>query len=504
MALVDDMPFFLSEVPDINISGLKTIERARAGVMTRFISRAKQVHGVGTKDLLNVYKQWDTTTEDNIANLISQELQRLMGNYKDPKMTGAGFAADVLARLEHKIGNGPYSDIEKYATTAQEIEYRVNSMIDVLMKEKPTIELAALCNCIGRKIPDPTLAKKYEGKGVSLRGVDSKVSKTLQTLQNYYQSLIDAGKGNTANLALLNDGEVPSPEKVAKAVAGTLSSVAGESFYEVLVTLVAKKILKEFNNVNQEIIQDFLRNGFSLRELDERAYQSEDVNDTGTQGKPDLYLVWNENGLVLHIGGSVKLRQAEGDFSNGRYIGKISYGLSLKEVFNYANELIPNATLGFSGALSAVLKTKQEPWGEGYVTPDDIKNFKLAWEEVKQRAALLGVVDKFAGTGENNKYGQANFADVLIINQEVVPMYKIFQDISVNGFSNAMTLSGGGWTWTFGHSHFPYWHKKNRQKYHTKTEKENGEALRASLFESMMKSIYDKKIQISFSFNKLT
>ena len=505
MAAIEQIPFFLSEVPDINIASLKTIDQAKSGVMTRFITRAKQVHGVGTQTLLNTYRQWNSATENSIANLISQELNQLMNNnYNNPKMTGANFAKDVIARIESGVGIGPYSDIEQYGAMAQEIEHRLNSMIDVLMREKPTIELAALCNCIGRKIPDPDLAKKYEGKGVNLTGIEGKKAQTLQTLKNYYESLLAAGKGNVTALSVLGNDEIPSPEKVAKAVAGTLSSVAGESFYEILVTLVANRVMKQFNEVNEQIIKDFLAAGFSLTQIDERARQSSDVDLSGQQGKPDLYITWNENGLIIHIGGSVKFRQANNDFVNGKFMGKISYSLSLREVFNYADQLIPNASLSFTGALAAILRTKHEDWGDGYTTPADIESFKKAWDEIKQRAALMGVVDKFAGTGETNQFGEANFADVLIINQEVVPMYKIFQDISLTGFSGATSVSGGGWTWTFGHYNFPYWHKKNRQKYHSKAEKNNGEALRISLYESMMESIYNKKIQISFSLNKLT
>ena len=57
MATIEQIPFFLDEVPDINVGGLKTIEQAKSGVLTRFITRAKQVHGVGTQTLLNTYRQ---------------------------------------------------------------------------------------------------------------------------------------------------------------------------------------------------------------------------------------------------------------------------------------------------------------------------------------------------------------------------------------------------------------------------------------------------------------
>ena len=57
MAAIEQIPFFLSEVPNINIGNLKTIEQARSGIMTRFINRAKQVHQVGTNTLLETYKK---------------------------------------------------------------------------------------------------------------------------------------------------------------------------------------------------------------------------------------------------------------------------------------------------------------------------------------------------------------------------------------------------------------------------------------------------------------
>ena len=503
MTAVDTIPFFLDEVEDINVSSLKTMENAKKNIMGRFITRAKEVHsGAGTGDLLNIYRQWNSSTEGSIASIISQELSNLMGNYTDLKMTSASFAEDVYTRIENRVGIGPQSDIEKYASMAEEIEYRLNNMIDILMKEKPTIELAILCNCIGRKIPDPELAQKYEGRGVFLGDIDGKKAKTIQVLQNYYNSLKEAGKGNVAALASPK-GEIPSPSDVANAVAGALSSVAGESFYEILVTIVANRVIKEFNKIDEQIIQDFLKKGFSLISQDIRAKQSADVNLSGQQGKPDLYIYWNENGLVISIGGSVKFRQANTSFSNGKFIGKIKYRVSLKEIFDYADQLAPGASKSLTGALGAVLRTSGAEWGGGYVQPSDLNSFAEAWEELKQRAVLLGFIDKFAGTGETNNFGETNFADVLIINQEVIPIYNILQDIMLNGFSNAVTLSGNGWTWKFSHSHFPYWTHKNRKKYHTKGEKEN-ESLRTSLFDSMMESIYNKKIYISFSLSKLT
>lgn len=209
-----------------------------------------------------------------------------MGDYNSPKMTGASFFKDVQARVEQRDTSISSTDIDQYASMAEEIESRLNAMIDILMKEKPTIELVALCNCIGRKIPDPELARKYEGKGVNLAGIEGKKASTLQTLQNYYHNLLEAGKGNVVALTLPS-GEIPSPKDIAKAVAGTLSSVAGESFYEILVSLVANRIIQEFNQVDEETIKAFLANGFSLMN---RTKQSADVNLSGQQGKPDLYI----------------------------------------------------------------------------------------------------------------------------------------------------------------------------------------------------------------------
>jgi hypothetical protein len=144
------------------------------------------------------------------------------------------------------------------------------------------------------------------------------------------------------------------------------------------------------------------------------------------------------------LGGSVKLRQADNDFSNGKFVGKISYSLSLREVFNYANQISPSSAAKLKGALGAVLKEEGTAYGSGYVTIEDLTPYADAWEEIKQRAVLLGVVDKFAGTGELNEFGEANFADALIINQEVIPMYRIFQDVALNGLTNGMSASGQG------------------------------------------------------------
>lgn len=504
MAAVDNFPFFLSEVANINIGGLRTIEQARAGIMSRFIGRAKQVHQVGTQDLLNAYRQWDSATDGSIANLITQELEQLISNYNDPKMTGASFAADVQNRIDNgNIALASVEDINYYAAMAEEIEHRLNSMIDILMQEQPTIEVAALCNCIGRKIPDPELASKYEGKGFNIGTIEGKKAAALQILHNYYMNLAAAGKGNVAALALEN-GTIPTPADVAEVVAGALSSVAGESFYEILVQLVANRVMKQFNAVNKDIIESFLRAGFSLRNIDERVQQSADVNSSGQQGKPDLYIYWGENGLILRIGGSVKLRQANRDFVNSQFVGNISYKLSLREIFGYGEELLPGSSLSLQGALGAILREEGASFGSGYVRPRDISSFGSAWDEIKQRAIFLGIVDKFAGTGETNKFGEANFADVLIVNQMVIPMYDIFRNIADKGFSGATTISGGGWTWTFGQFQFPYWYLKNRRIYHDHRKNDMDETFRKEMFDQMMKSIYNKKIYIAFSPKNLT
>lgn len=57
MAAIEQIPFFLSEVGNIEIDNLQNMDKAKKGVMTRFISRAKEVHQVGTSTLLNTYRE---------------------------------------------------------------------------------------------------------------------------------------------------------------------------------------------------------------------------------------------------------------------------------------------------------------------------------------------------------------------------------------------------------------------------------------------------------------
>ncbi len=246
------------------------------------------------------------TSESSLAQKISNELDKQIKEKLSQKITGADFNVEkALSNLtpESHYLEMPETSAKKYGALIDELNRRINAMLDILGDSTGALQKAALQACIGSKITDPELAAKYDGKILSL-GLDSSTANTFQTLQNLYNDLNtlikDPSTSQDSLLASYKDGQTISPDLLAKKIASTLSSIAGEAIFEPIVISIINEILKNEKEINKEALTAFVSeagqkiiDGNFLQinvNTPNFARQSKDIAQKGSQGKPDLYI----------------------------------------------------------------------------------------------------------------------------------------------------------------------------------------------------------------------
>ena len=256
-----------------------------------------------------------------------------------------------------------------------------------------------------------------------------------------------------ARLSNGNYSSIKDLQSILASVRGSFNKIGG-TLYEAVVqqagNVAGKKIQEEFVKAHRQMGQSAMMKIVP----DFRLTSSGTEKIEGKSQKSDIIMTYSQNGVVFHLGGSIKLQQKK-DVVKGKAapkIGNLHSGLSLGDMLEEYSKIS-----GFSlselerleaglGALKVrsgnkLIKFTQTNSTGGY------QNLATSWEQLKEASKYAGFLRAISGSGKETqlKTLKNDVAAVIIVNNQVYSIYDILQKI-IEDFDAHAKITGPGWT----------------------------------------------------------
>lgn len=296
-------------------------------------------------------------------------------------------------------------------------------------------------------------------------------------------------------------------ESIMRSIRGCFNTLGGR-LYEVVpmhaLNIIGKQMEDQIQSTNRQINQ--LSGLVAYQNFRSQATGSGKI--AGSDIKPDISLIYNENGVIYRFGGSVKLAQNR-DTIKGEQpkIKNLHSGLTLGQMFQDYFSIIGDslnnlewfeAGLGalriYSSANSTIPFNQNNSSG-AYST------LSSSWDNLKEASKYAGFLRALTGSGAISGNLGSLFADnaaFMVVNNKVYSMYSILEQIA-NNFDKYASISGAGWG---NASSFSAWHKKilaSQQKKALDGGPDYAET-RSQAISQYIQELYNTSIKIDLNF----
>lgn len=496
---------------------LASTEKVKNKVLDDYVKSiartSKYKTNVNKGDLDNL-KEWYPETATSLAKKISASLLN-SNNYLTTNsgmkgtnqiITGAEFSAKVNERL--KSDNNMFNSVtqKKLATIAtlvqEQLQLYLNKIVDCeddsiysiikLLAEKNT---TGITNEYSQYLKETGLGTLELVNEDNMNSGDKKFYNNIKNLHNIMLSLenLQNGLSSVYYKKTKKNGKekselVTTPESFIRSLTAIFNAIGGEAIGEALVVSCV-------NNAEETIDNSISNTNKSLNQLKNvTAKQVQHETRTSLKGnrvqiKPDIWIDFEQNGVKLTLGGSIKIRQTKKQFKFGTRGGEVSpasnttLGTWLKIVENNSQNFSIKNIKNFEQAWSARYDSQANNKSRE-ITNSRLSAWTEKWEEMKDYARYIIALSELAGTLAEN-----DVASIFIVNYQVFSIYDIISNLDID--KEALTTSGTG-SGTFIELRNEY------RKSHRRT-KDNFD----KYSQDMIKNIYSKKLTLKINSMKL-
>lgn len=421
-ALGNDYLHYNSYIPmDLGGASLETLWRDQKILFKqRFNQRNMRFEGsqLSYEQISNLLKDWNMDGE--IGSRIVSELNQI-GGFTDTGMAtkygtsgGIGIEGDVtVANARSAFNRTKKAALESVSKVTKGVNNGIDNIIRTLGENKEYLlaaELAAAYYGGHRKLP-PNLSFMQDQtlSGNFLSSSNNKALATVQTIReniDLLQSL--SGKMSAADVKSTYSQALGAIKSAFNSLGGFMHEM-GFTFAVLNAAIEGEKFLNKTNNEIRKIVQSTPGGSFFAHWT---AQESE--VDTGKETKDDVGIFYGKGHLVVEFGGTVKLRQGkefkgEGKGSESLPVrGFIARGENLKSALKKL-EAYAGGVSQSAASMVAALGTE----------PD-----ASSWYLMKQRAAMILLVDSIAGSGLNG-----DMSAIMVVNNNIFSMTDILDNI---------------------------------------------------------------------------
>lgn len=472
------------------------IESIKQNILSRFLNKMRNYHtnnkNMTDQQLINFLKE--VSSGGMIGNQIVAELNNLAfaSSGKSDLGTGATFNA-MVEGLEPWIPDEATRIAQAINNILDNIIFVLSkSKLDILASQFKQIKSGTPVSEVFQQIPMTVSDGVYPETQLTLAEIGKQAS--FETLQNCLKELSTlSSSGGGGNLSLAD---------IKASVAGAFNDISGIMLEPVAahgINLVAEETRK----VKKEADNAFIKSGGILT-----AVQSgNERKSSGAQKKNDIEMTYNKNGLTYSVGGTIKLRQGKDHLAGRGRLENLHNGMTLGRLVELTLADTGQSGLGqyYAAALGAIKSTNSNRSRFFDGRSSEYAKAIQSWTDMKEAAVFSGLAFALAGSGA---YG--DFSGVLIYNNVIYSIYDLlnkairYNKNGTHALLGSITPQNLFTAETFDSVHLRILNNaKTLNKEIKKTGIGSVIARRQTFTAQEIQSLWNKKIEINFSFAKL-
>lgn len=424
-------PYLYCKIEDVkrNISSINT--SAINGILKEqtatFYSRFNQTNktSLGEGKIKEILRDW--TSSGVIGQKIDQAMQNIAiddsGDFKYGTSGGVLIGGTVpLSEAKTVFNTSKKKAMESCPAIVSAVNKSIDSILTVLAKNNEYILVEAIKNAyygensvVPKEAQSAIKGQKAIKKGL-LNESDTKVVATVKSMSEAIASLEQLAKKSKSINAKTARSEysrlIGIIQQCFNSIGGTVHELAIAHATNVAANIGDGAIKKTNRQIHNLVSAG---NGRFYSQWDA---QDKDIN--GKETKNDVTFTYNKDGLVVQLGGTVKLRQNQafrGSGDGSQVLGVQGF-VARGENYDSITKKLEKYSPGINQTGYQLLGA----WGEDRKGVPGTDNIHGEWWSIKQLAGALTLVDSISGQG-----GPGDFASLLIVNNRIFSVADILE-----------------------------------------------------------------------------